>query len=176
MYIIKKVITLSLAILLNLNSSSGLFFLGDETRNCLATALEAQGALLSAFNLTSLPIQIVNKLFKEASNKSASKDSQKNKQNHSRPVNQPAISEFKPVQTDKKFGNINNYTFAPVCITAVHRKYLSGCLPIESRGLLFLYFLSFLIILSLSNLPAYLSGKLNRLFLCPASQCRVFLF
>ena len=129
MYIIKKGIIISLAILLSVNSFSGLSVLGDETKNCLATAIEAQGALLSFFNLTSIPVEIVNKLFNEESTPSSAPSSQKQKQRNSVPCAQPVISQFKPLQFEKKSGNINNpfdCAFPPTSVTTELRHCTAG--------------------------------------------------
>ena len=168
MYIIRKGITISLAILLNLNCFSGLFILGEETKTCFATAIEAQSALLSVFNLSSLPIEIVNKLFREENAASAPAAQHRKKQDNSAPVSQPVINELKSLEFDKKWGGINNsfeYTFSSSGIQVENHHFSNaGGKPCEPDDLFFLYILSFLIVLALSNLPASVFTKLNRIF------------
>ena len=168
MYIIKKSTIIFLAVILNLSSFSGLSFLGDETKACFATAIEAQGALISVFNLASLPVEIVNKLFKEEHDSSSQlPKKKKKKQNHTVPAAQPAISECKNLRYDKKLVNTKSdadYFFAPNSVTFVLRRILSLLGTEGAGGPFCVYFLLFLIILALANLPAYVFNKLNRSF------------
>ena len=142
--------------------------MGEETRNCFATAIEAQGAVLSVFSLASLPIEIVNKLFKEEINSSAASQSQnKKRQNHPAPVSQPVINEYKPLKFEKRWINPTgspDQVLVPQGYSAVLEEQFSGNQPYSPDRVIFLFFLAFLIILALSNLPANIFIKLNRIY------------
>lgn len=151
----KKRIILTLSFFLIFNNFSSLSLMGDETKQLLSCAIQTQGSLMNFFCVSSLPVQIVNELFKasrqDETNQEQKKETKKSAGQHPLiPCENGAKSikklekerhpiTFITLTTDSSF--IRSFSVKPL------KDHLNGSVFLYSYNLIFL------IALSLSNLP-----------------------
>ncbi len=162
----KKLIIISISILLNLGNFSALSLLGEETKGCLTCALEAQGTLLSFFSMSTLPIEIVNKLFNEEQTAQKPSNSKEKKEKSPLSTNQPTIT-VKTSEIIKKQLNAEHCgLFASISTNMPkYAAFICQCRSFFKPDILLnLSVHSYLIALYLNNLPGLISVNIQAIF------------